>query len=557
MTKLFTPTLAAALFFAAAAPSLSASVTNITTGNTYTTLDEALAVIADGNTLQIDGTVTAKTNILIETTSFSIQGKDNTATIAFDLASGTNAIYVKGAKTFSLKDVILDCSKITECTGNFINQGDGTLNIENATIKNLKTTTTNGLVRTVGQNTVATNLTNLVFENCTIDSTTPYEILDASKNENYTLTLKGDYSGCRIQLNQAIAFVNDGGITASSPVIISTGSHTSSIPVVKGSTDLSKFRFKNTKNAQMLVPRDGNLYSAAYQPFILVNNGTGTGYASLNDVVKNASADSKNLVYANEDIVYSSAANFGGMTVDFIALNPEANKITIAADKHLANASKANTILSFSGFTITQDLTKVATLTAAFVADVQGEGSSVTFDNVTFDGLNSTKSFIRNLNAGAWHLNNVTFTNCVADNEGVAQSFATANLGGNSVSGTVTGLSLTVNGEYSVDAKGLVAGPIEVSVPKATDTSDFELFTNCTNPDLFTVNNGYELKANANGGLNFAKATGTGIGSIEAADNDSPAEYFTLDGRRVNPENLTSGLYIRRQNGKAVKIAIR
>lgn len=555
MTKLFTPTLAAALFFAAAAPSLSASVTIGETS--YETLDAALKVVNDGETIQIEGTENFGSTINPSGKTIVIAGKGENATINFTKAGVIANLNADGSLTF--KDLTIDCSSVTTSTTNLIQQSTGTLSLENVVINKFTSAWTKnpGILR-VFSTPVATTMSNVRFVEPTLPESTAYYINNAvnnTTNADFRMTLRGECDNYVVNFNQANATIFAEGVYCENPVTISFSSHTATVPVVQGSTDL--LAFTTTASGKMLVPTDGNLLVADYKPLILVIDGTGTGYASLNDVVKNASADSKNLVYANEDIVYSSAANFGGMTVDFIALNPEANKITVAADKHLANASKANTILSFSGFTITQDLTKVATLTAAFVADVQGEGSSVTFDNVTFDGLNSTKSFIRNLNAGAWHLNNVTFTNCVADNEGVAQSFATANLGGNSVSGTITGLSLTVNGEYSVDAKGFVAGPIEVSVPKATDTSDFELFTNCTNPDLFTVNNGYELKANANGGLNFAKATGTGIGSIEAAGNDSPAEYFTLDGRRVNPENLTSGLYIRRQNGKAVKIAIR
>lgn len=48
----------------------------------------------------------------------------------------------------------------------------------------------------------------------------------------------------------------------------------------------------------------------------------------------------------------------------------------------------------------------------------------------------------------------------------------------------------------------------------------------------------------------------TGIGAIDADDSsDAPAEYFNLQGVRVEP--AAPGLYIRRQGGKVAKIAIR
>lgn len=47
----------------------------------------------------------------------------------------------------------------------------------------------------------------------------------------------------------------------------------------------------------------------------------------------------------------------------------------------------------------------------------------------------------------------------------------------------------------------------------------------------------------------------SGIDGIEADKADEPAEYFTLQGIRV--ENPEKGIYLRRQNGKTVKVYIR
>ena len=47
----------------------------------------------------------------------------------------------------------------------------------------------------------------------------------------------------------------------------------------------------------------------------------------------------------------------------------------------------------------------------------------------------------------------------------------------------------------------------------------------------------------------------TGIDDVEA--DTAAAEYYTLQGVRVDAENLTPGLYIRRQGTRATKLLIR
>ena len=49
----------------------------------------------------------------------------------------------------------------------------------------------------------------------------------------------------------------------------------------------------------------------------------------------------------------------------------------------------------------------------------------------------------------------------------------------------------------------------------------------------------------------------TGVCAISADDKNAPVEYFNLQGIRVNGENLTPGIYIRRQGKTAEKVVIR
>lgn len=55
----------------------------------------------------------------------------------------------------------------------------------------------------------------------------------------------------------------------------------------------------------------------------------------------------------------------------------------------------------------------------------------------------------------------------------------------------------------------------------------------------------------------FGCSASAGIADV-TVDNDSnaPIEYYNINGVRVNNDNLTPGIYIRRQGSKATKVAI-
>ncbi|MBD5344149.1 MAG: hypothetical protein HDR90_04035 [Bacteroides sp.] len=45
--------------------------------------------------------------------------------------------------------------------------------------------------------------------------------------------------------------------------------------------------------------------------------------------------------------------------------------------------------------------------------------------------------------------------------------------------------------------------------------------------------------------------------TVEEVDSDATAEYFTLQGVRVNADNLTPGIYIVRQGNTAKKVLVK
>ena len=51
--------------------------------------------------------------------------------------------------------------------------------------------------------------------------------------------------------------------------------------------------------------------------------------------------------------------------------------------------------------------------------------------------------------------------------------------------------------------------------------------------------------------------TTAGIGDLNADESNMPVEYFNLQGVKVSAENLTPGIYIRRQNGHVTKVYVK
>ena len=70
------------------------------------------------------------------------------------------------------------------------------------------------------------------------------------------------------------------------------------------------------------------------------------------------------------------------------------------------------------------------------------------------------------------------------------------------------------------------------------------------------VNNAGKEEYVTAGNVYFTIGDTSGITDIEA-DGNAPVEYFNIQGMPVNADNLTPGIYIRRQGGNVTKIQIR
>ena len=121
---------------------------------------------------------------------------------------------------------------------------------------------------------------------------------------------------------------------------------------------------------------------------------------------------------------------------------------------------------------------------------------------------------------------------------------------------------------YTPNATAHYYAKRNTSVPFSTYDHDNNKLQSLNNTNLTfkytTANPDHAANKTENqiGHLYLTGGTVTGIESVgsssDAAENsDAPVEYYNLQGLRVNADNLTPGIYIRRQGSVATKIAVR
>lgn len=98
-----------------------------------------------------------------------------------------------------------------------------------------------------------------------------------------------------------------------------------------------------------------------------------------------------------------------------------------------------------------------------------------------------------------------------------------------------------------VKAKGL-AGKVENGVITFPNEALLVSF-----PDFYP----FAYLANSTGKFRIVLPEGAGINSISADETSAPAAVYDLNGRRIQRENLTSGIYVVKQGGKAVKMMVK
>lgn len=108
---------------------------------------------------------------------------------------------------------------------------------------------------------------------------------------------------------------------------------------------------------------------------------------------------------------------------------------------------------------------------------------------------------------------------------------------------TITTYAATVK-DFPVLGGAIIAQTIEVSGTTENGVAKFIINVTCDGlPPIVCTFNG--------------KVGITAIDAVEVDNNEAPVEYYDLRGIRVNPDNMTNGIYVRRQGTNTSKIIIR
>lgn len=417
--------------------------------------------------------------------------------------------------------------------------GTGKMNMENCSMSNFNGTNNQGMISIKSSGTAV--LTNVTFSNnvlpegrgevfignngSTIDGTTNASIfieknLNVAAGENFNPS-----SPCRL-------FIDDARTLGST--------------LVTGTEDVAKFNLMSDKYS--LKGQDGNIVTSEF----VAGEGAVTigqlGFASLTDAL--AAAKDGDIITINEDITISN-----GITVN------ELNNITIEAKDGVAisclvknkRAFTINKVLTLKNLKMAY--TEQDPSTATFI-EVSAAGSGLTMENCEIKDFNGTN------NQGVISVKNngkVTLNNVASVNNTVAEGRGELFLGGNgSVINGTTDLSIFLEKDYNVTAGAefAPAKAVKLFVDEnrtlgsiiVADTEDATKFALQGTAFSLVAQDGNLVAGEYQGG--------SGIAGI-AADENVPVEYYNLNGMQVSADNMTPGVYVRRQGNTAVKVLVK
>ena len=121
--------------------------------------------------------------------------------------------------------------------------------------------------------------------------------------------------------------------------------------------------------------------------------------------------------------------------------------------------------------------------------------------------------------------------------------------GGYGISGTVNPLKLTMNGSEIV-AKVTVSGTIDATGKAVLNIDVIWIMYPESDPE---GNDGVSIPVKFNGQFDAI----AGITDVPVDNSNAPVEYYDLRGNRIGADNLTPGIYIRRQGTEATKILVK
>lgn len=510
----------------------SAMAQSIAIGETtYSKMSDAVAAAQDGDVIEISGEVIVDSRINFEAEKvYNVKG------------AGTDAKFVRGEKFTSSLFLIrgnatVNFENLTIDGNNVANVGNKPIEITNAA-KSVSFTDcklVNHIAeRVIWAQKIPVTLNGVIAENCTVTSGVIFVTRD---NSNVTVAGASDYS---VFFEGVTALV--GGENLSGNIALNlNGNFAAGRVVVSGGTAVDVFSLVDAPTGYSLVAKDGNIV-VVYNNYVVQNETQNTFYTSFDEAV--AAAAEADVLILLEDVTFGDRfinkvnnLKLKGKTPEIRLIRNFVNKVFIGLDK------------SFKLENLVLDCNNMSNNNYEFEA---GTGT-FTLTNVkivnskTTKGLFNVKDTNRTLS-----LINVTMEDCETEVPNIDLKGKLTLEGDNNLS-----VNVTFN-PGTIVAKDLTnETPIMVTLPEGTELGK-SIVTGTADATKFSLTNtGLKLEAGEGNNLVLAKRTSTGIEDVAVSDENAPVEYYNINGMRVNGDNLTPGIYIKRQGAVTTKIYVK
>lgn len=532
----------------------TASMAQVWIGSTeYATIEAAVTAATAGDIIEVKGDVEMKTGITPDKNNLTIQAVDG-VTISC-LLKNKRAITLNnnGNLTLTLKNLHFEYTEKDASDKRLMEASKGTLIMENCKISNFRTVNSGHGVINVSS---TAKLTNVIFENN--ETKDPGEIRVSANDK---LTLSGTTNGSIYTDGTDRTFAVEGAFNPSAAikVYIPENRKVGSI-LVKNCTDLTKF---DLQNDAFILKVDGENIVTAIKPVIYIGE---TPYDTL-DAAVNA-AQEGDVIMVNGDVAIASRVNFYKKNVTVQGKEGDTRvKLSYGLNNSIGFLVKDAVTIKNVDIVYTRTDACSKNLVEASKNGTISVGVLTLEDCEISNFISSDdKGVICAKDGGSVNLQNVTFENCVVPR---SEIFFGAN--GSSIDGTTNG-SIYVEGSYTFSSSSTF-NPAPKAMP---ETNSMEMAPAANAVKLYLQNHGegstvvignpspsmfdfshetLEL-VEKDGNLVLQKKQSTGIAGVEA-DGNAPVEYFNLNGVQVKADNMTPGVYVRRQGKNVTKVMVK
>lgn len=533
------------LTLAAAALLAAPAFAQVTIGETtYGTLNDAVAAATEGQTITIKGETTI-TNRVDVTKSITIKGEGNDAKIVRGEKFTASMFLFKEKCVAALENLTFDGANVAA--------GNKPFEI-NSTATSVAFTDCK-FINHVADRVIfvqqTTTLTNVSAENNTYKEGNDLVFVGGTNK----LTMAGSAAyGVNVERNNYTISAGE-NLNGNINLILATNAYEAGRTIVNNCTDPSIFTLTNAPEGYSLTAQGNNLVMTYSKNIVTVihkeedGTETKTSYTSLTSAMEAAAVN--DVLVLLEDITVNDRLNNildgKNRNLTIKGENPEAK---IKLIRNFKNKLFVTTNGHFTFENIIFDCNGMENNTYE-LEDNQG---GLYLRNVEIINSVSSKGLITSKAGKPLELTDVTKSNCETPAPDVNVN-GTLELSGNcnlsiNIANTAAGVITVKNGLTNEEPITLTLANTELGSVAVNGTADYNKFA--------LTNTGFYLVPNKdNTALVLSDKKATGIEDVTVADENAPAEYYSINGIRMNGDNLAPGLYIKRQGSKATKILVK